>query len=59
MEVTAAGEDRRGDVRVYLSDCRALHAHTDWRPQRDARTILEDIGAWATEHRELLDTATA
>ncbi len=59
IEVTAAGEDRRGDVRVYLSDCRALFAHTDWRPQRDARTILEDIHGWAVANRELLDAAVS
>lgn len=54
VDVTAAGEGRPGDVRVYLSDCRALFAHTGWRPQRDARTILEDIHDWAREHLDRL-----
>jgi len=54
VAVTAAGESRPGDVRVYLSDCRALYAHTDWRPTRDARDVLKDIHDWAREHESLL-----
>ena len=37
-----AAERRPGDVRIYVSDCSRLFALTDWRPQRDARAILED-----------------
>jgi CDP-paratose 2-epimerase len=43
VPVGAAGESRAGDVRIYLSDCRALFAHTDWRPQRSPREVLQDI----------------
>lgn len=54
VPVTAAGENRAGDVRIYLSDCGALFEHTDWRPRRDAEQILRDIHAWAEAHPELL-----
>jgi CDP-paratose 2-epimerase len=54
VPVTAAGENRPGDVRVYLSDCRALFAHTDWRPARDPRTILQDIHDWVRAHEDLV-----
>jgi CDP-paratose 2-epimerase len=37
---------RHGDVPVYLSDCRALFAGTDWRPRRSPRKVLEDVFAW-------------
>jgi len=57
LDVSAAGEDRPGDVRVYLSDCRALFAHTDWRPRRSARDVLTDIHCWASEHAGLLAAA--
>lgn len=57
VEVDAAGESRPGDVRIYLSDCRALHAHTDWRPQRNARRTLQDIHDWIREHEELVLSA--
>jgi CDP-paratose 2-epimerase len=46
VPVTAAGESRPGDLRIFLSDCRRLHGMTDWRPRRDARTILADTLDW-------------
>jgi CDP-paratose 2-epimerase len=46
ISVGAAGEDRPGDVPLYLSDCSRLFGLTDWRPQRSARDVLEDIAAW-------------
>ncbi|HEV2814793.1 MAG TPA: NAD-dependent epimerase/dehydratase family protein [Solirubrobacteraceae bacterium] len=46
VEVPSANADRPGDLRIYLSDCRRLFALTDWRPRRDARTILADTLAW-------------
>src|SRR4051795_9252693 len=42
VPVTAAGAGRPGDLRIYLSDCRRLAELTDWRPRRDARTVLAD-----------------
>jgi len=50
VPVVAAGEDRPGDVPVYLSDCARLFEHTDWRPRRSARDTLADIAAWLGEH---------
>lgn len=52
IEITAEPEDRAGDVPVYLSDCSALFAHTDWRPRRNAETILSDIHDWIESDRE-------
>jgi CDP-paratose 2-epimerase len=50
VAVSAAGEDRPGDVPLYISDCSRLFALTDWRPRRSAREVLEDIAAWVREH---------
>ncbi|MGB0121671.1 MAG: NAD-dependent epimerase/dehydratase family protein [Solirubrobacterales bacterium] len=55
LEITPVPEDRAGDVPVYLSDCSALFAHTSWRPQRDAETILRDIYEWIDSDRDLLE----
>jgi len=52
--VGAVAETRQGDVPVYLSDCSALFAHTDWRPRRGAREILADIHAWVLENEALV-----
>src|SRR4051794_26000445 len=54
VDVSPAGESRPGDVRIYLSDCRALFAHTDWRPQRGPRQVLQDIHDWVREHEQLV-----
>lgn len=59
VPVTAAGEDRPGDVPLYLSDTARLEALTDWRPRRGARQVLEDIHAWVVEHEAQLGVALA
>lgn len=46
VPVTAAHEDRPGDLRIYLSDCALLYSRTDWRPRREPRHILADIFTW-------------
>jgi CDP-paratose 2-epimerase len=50
VQVEASEETRPGDVRVYLSDCGHLYEHTDWRPLRRPRDILEDIYHWIREN---------
>jgi CDP-paratose 2-epimerase len=50
VPITAAGEDRPGDVPLYLSDCSRLFEATDWRPARSAREVLTDILAWVREN---------
>lgn len=57
VEIGAANEDRPGDVRLYVSDCRALFERTAWRPRRDAREILADIAAWVGEHENQISSA--
>jgi CDP-paratose 2-epimerase len=47
-------ETRPGDVRCYLSDCRALFARTDWRPRRTPRDVLRDIHDWITSNDHLV-----
>lgn len=46
VPVSDAGESRPGDVRIYVSDCSRLFAHTGWRPRRSPRTILEHTLDW-------------
>ncbi len=48
IPVAAAGEDRPGDVPLYVSDCSRLFGLTDWRPRRGARDVLADIADWIT-----------
>ncbi len=52
IPVGAAGEDRPGDVPLYVSDCSRLFGLTDWRPRRDAREVLQDIADWIADNAE-------
>jgi CDP-paratose 2-epimerase len=54
VPIESVPQTRPGDVRVYLSDCSALFAHTDWRPRRSPRTVLEDIFAWIHDNDALV-----
>jgi CDP-paratose 2-epimerase len=58
-EVSIAGDrqTRVGDVPIYLSDCDLLYGHTDWRPQRGPRQILEAIFLWIKEHERAVERA--
>jgi CDP-paratose 2-epimerase len=57
MDVTAAREDRPGDVPIYISDCSHLHDMTDWRPRHGPAEILADIHTWICEHESALAAA--
>jgi CDP-paratose 2-epimerase len=57
VDVGSAGEDRPGDIPIYISDCTCLHQMTDWRPRRGPAEILSDIHAWIVEHEAALATA--
>ncbi len=57
VPVSIAGEDRPGDVPVYISDCSRLYAHTAWRPSRSARDVLEDIAEWIARHEAAIVAA--
>ena len=57
VDVGSAGEDRPGDIPIYLSDCTRLHEMTDWRPRRGPDEILSDIHAWIVAHEAALATA--
>jgi CDP-paratose 2-epimerase len=46
VPIGPAGEARPGDLRIYISDCDRLFGHTDWRPQRGPREILDDTFEW-------------
>jgi CDP-paratose 2-epimerase len=54
VPVRSVEQTRPGDVPVYLSDCAALYAHTDWRPRRDPQTILADIFTWINDNERLV-----
>jgi CDP-paratose 2-epimerase len=54
LQIGSDPETRRGDIRIYLSDCRALERLTNWRPRRAPSDILSDIYEWIHEHERAL-----
>jgi CDP-paratose 2-epimerase len=54
VAIGAAAQDRPGDVRVYLSDCTRLYGLTDWRPSRDAATVIADTAEWIRANESLV-----
>jgi CDP-paratose 2-epimerase len=52
LEIGAAGEERPGDVPLYISDCSRLFERTNWRPSRAPREILSDILAWVEQNED-------
>jgi len=57
LDVRPAGEDRPGDIPIYISDCTRLHEMTSWRPRRGPAEILADIHAWVLAHEAALAAA--
>jgi CDP-paratose 2-epimerase len=55
LKVGSVVEDRPGDVPVYVSDCAALAARSQWRPRRTPRDVLVDIHAWIRAHEAELE----
>jgi CDP-paratose 2-epimerase len=57
VPVEAVQQPRPGDVPIYISDCDLLYRHTDWRPRRGPREILEDINGWISNHEAAVKTS--
>jgi CDP-paratose 2-epimerase len=57
VELGSDPETRAGDVRIYVSDCRALAAYSDWAPQHSPGQIMSDIYSWIHDHERLVASA--
>jgi CDP-paratose 2-epimerase len=57
LDVASAGEDRPGDIPIYISDCKRLYEITEWRPRRGPAETLSDIHAWIVDNEAALATA--
>jgi CDP-paratose 2-epimerase len=57
ISIASDPQTRAGDVPIYLSDCDLLYGHTDWRPRRGPRQILEAIFLWINQHERAVERA--
>jgi CDP-paratose 2-epimerase len=46
IPISSSAEDRRADVRIYITDAEKLHRQSGWRPKRMAKETLAGIHAW-------------
>jgi CDP-paratose 2-epimerase len=54
IPIASVSANRPSDLRLFLGDCTKLFARTTWRPKRDVRRIVQDIGEWVKEHETAL-----
>jgi CDP-paratose 2-epimerase len=59
LELDGDPQTRVGDVRIYISDDRALAGYTEWSPRRSPTEILSDIYSWIHDHEQLVASALA
>jgi CDP-paratose 2-epimerase len=59
VPVEPSGDNRPGDLPIYVSDCARLAAYTTWRPRRSCVDVLSDLHAWLSDHRNDLRTVFA
>jgi CDP-paratose 2-epimerase len=54
VQVGSVSETRPADVRIYLTDHRALTSVSGWKPKRDAKATLGDIHDWMRREEKAL-----
>ena len=42
------------DVRIYLTDARRAMRDFGWKPERDVKSIVEEIAEWVRAHEDEL-----
>jgi CDP-paratose 2-epimerase len=50
--VDASGDDRPGDIPLYVTDSRHLFSLTDWRPAHTLQNVLGDLYEWIVANEE-------
>ncbi len=55
IPIAGVPANRPSDLRLFLGDCTKLFARTAWRPKRDVRRIMQDIGDWVNTHSLILE----
>lgn len=54
VEVTKDVRTRKGDVRIYISDCEKIMSKAHWYPKKSIQESLEEIYRWIKENKETL-----
>src|SRR3954452_18368451 len=54
IEIVPEAENRRADLRIYLTDHRRLTEENGWTPRRNVETVVGDICAWIRAEEALM-----
>lgn len=54
IDIGREPQDRPADIPLYITDNSRVSEATGWKPQRDVRTIFEEIHAWIQDNRDAL-----
>ncbi|MEO5892831.1 MAG: NAD-dependent epimerase/dehydratase family protein [Ferruginibacter sp.] len=54
INIKPVPENRKADVRIYLTDNKIVTKETGWKPEYTAEKIMGEILEWISEHQEQL-----
>lgn len=54
VEIKKVVEDRKADIRIYLTDNTRIHNATGWSPRITPDRIMEEIVTWVRDNQEML-----
>lgn len=55
IRIGSVEEDRKADVRIYITDNHDVTRATGWRPVKDMEDILKDTNRWMDRCAEQLE----
>lgn len=54
IPIKSVNEDRKGDIRIYITDNNKITEKTGWKPEITVDQIIGEISNWIKENSELL-----
>lgn len=54
ITITPVAENRKADVRLYITDNNDVTSKTGWQPQYTVEQIMQEIYEWVNDYKELL-----
>jgi CDP-paratose 2-epimerase len=54
IPIESVNEDRRGDIRIYITDNSKITERTGWKPQISVDQIIQEISSWIEKNSEQL-----
>lgn len=55
VEIKPVREQRKGDVRIYITDNRQVTQKSGWSPKKNLETICKDTFSWMEQNKEKLE----